>query len=55
MLGIPTQSEIAIDWSTVVFNMINIKAVFITVSDNETWYKIRTVSRLQSGSIIGIP
>ena len=45
MLGIPTR-EIAIDWSTVVFNMITIKGIYGREM-YETWYKMTVM--LQSG------
>jgi threonine 3-dehydrogenase len=38
MLGIPTQ-EIAIDWTTVVFNMLTIKGIYGREM-YETWYKM---------------
>jgi threonine 3-dehydrogenase len=45
MLGIPTK-EIAIDWTTVVFNMITIKGIYGREM-YETWYKMTVM--LQSG------
>ena len=45
MLGIPTR-EIAIDWNTVVFNMITIKGIYGREM-YETWYKMTVM--LQSG------
>ena len=45
MLGIPT-SEIAIDWNTVVFNMLTIKGIYGREM-YETWYKMTVM--LQSG------
>jgi threonine 3-dehydrogenase len=45
MLGIPTQ-EIAIDWRTVVFNMITIRGIYGREM-YETWYKMTVM--LQSG------
>jgi threonine 3-dehydrogenase len=45
MLGIPTE-EIAIDWSTVVFNMFTIKGIYGREM-YETWYKMTVM--LQSG------
>ncbi len=45
MLGIPTR-EIAIDWTTVVFNMITIKGIYGREM-YETWYKMTVM--LQSG------
>jgi threonine 3-dehydrogenase len=45
MLGIPTQ-EIAIDWTTVVFNMLTIKGIYGREM-YETWYKMTVM--LQSG------
>ena len=38
MLGIPAQ-EIAIDWTTVVFNMLTIKGIYGREM-YETWYKM---------------
>src|SRR6202030_3632143 len=45
MLGIPTR-EIAIDWNTVVFNMITIRGIYGREM-YETWYKMTVM--LQSG------
>ena len=45
MLGIPA-SEIAIDWNTVVFNMLTIKGIYGREM-YETWYKMTVM--LQSG------
>ena len=45
MLGIPT-AEIAIDWRTVVFNMLTIKGIYGREM-YETWYKMTVM--LQSG------
>jgi threonine 3-dehydrogenase len=45
MLGIPSQ-EIAIDWNTVIFNMITIKGIYGREM-YETWYKMTVM--LQSG------
>jgi threonine 3-dehydrogenase len=45
MLGIPTQ-EIAINWQTVVFNMLTIKGIYGREM-YETWYKMTVM--LQSG------
>ena len=45
MLGIPEQ-EIAIDWNTVVFNMLTIKGIYGREM-YETWYKMTVM--LQSG------
>ncbi len=45
MLGIPTQ-EIAIDWSTVIFNMLTIKGIYGREMF-ETWYLMQ--SMLKSG------
>ena len=45
MLGIPTQ-EIAIDWTTVVFNMLTIKGIYGREM-YETWYKMTVM--LESG------
>ena len=48
MLGIPTE-PIAIDWQTVVFNMLTIKGIYGREM-YETWYKMTVM--LQSGLII---
>jgi threonine 3-dehydrogenase len=45
MLGIPSE-EIAIDWNTVVFNMLTIKGIYGREM-YETWYKMSVM--LQSG------
>jgi threonine 3-dehydrogenase len=45
MLGIPTQ-ELAIDWSTVIFNMITIKGIYGREM-YETWYMMQ--SMIQTG------
>jgi threonine 3-dehydrogenase len=45
MLGIPTQ-ELAIDWNTVVFNMITIRGIYGREM-YETWYKMTVM--IQSG------
>jgi len=45
MLGIPSQ-EIAIDWNTVVFNMLTIKGIYGREM-YETWYMMTVM--LQSG------
>ena len=45
MLGIP-ESEIAIDWNLVVFNMITIKGIYGREM-YETWYKMTVL--IQSG------
>jgi threonine 3-dehydrogenase len=45
MLGIPTE-EIAIDWNTVVFNMLTIKGIYGREM-YETWYMMTVL--LQSG------
>jgi threonine 3-dehydrogenase len=45
MLGIPTE-QIAIDWNTVVFNMLTIKGIYGREM-YETWYKMTVM--LQSG------
>jgi threonine 3-dehydrogenase len=45
MLGIPTE-EIAIDWNTVIFNMLTIKGIYGREM-YETWYKMTAM--LQSG------
>src|SRR5258705_5732631 len=45
MLGIP-EKEMAIDWNTVVFNMLSIKGIYGREM-YETWYKMTVM--LQSG------
>ena len=45
MLGIP-EEEMAIDWNTVVFNMLTIKGIYGREM-YETWYKMTVM--LQSG------
>jgi threonine 3-dehydrogenase len=45
MLGIPT-AELAIDWPTVIFNMLTIKGIYGREM-YETWYKMTVM--LQSG------
>jgi threonine 3-dehydrogenase len=45
MLGIPTE-ELAIDWNTVVFNMLTIKGIYGREM-YETWYQM--TSMIQSG------
>jgi threonine 3-dehydrogenase len=45
MLGIP-EREMAIDWNTVVFNMLTIKGIYGREM-YETWYKMTVM--LQSG------
>ncbi len=45
MLGIPTE-EVAIDWSTVVFNMLTVKGIYGREM-YETWYKMTVM--LESG------
>ena len=45
MLGIPTQ-ELAIDWNTVIFNMLTIKGIYGREM-YETWYLMQ--SMIQSG------
>jgi len=45
MLGIPT-GEIAIDWTTVVFNMLTLKGIYGREM-YETWYKMTVM--LESG------
>ena len=45
MLGIPT-AEMAIDWTTVIFNMLTIKGIYGREM-YETWYKMTVM--LQSG------
>lgn len=49
MLGIPTE-ELAIDWNTVVFNMLTIKGIYGREM-YETWYQM--TSMIQSGLDIG--
>ncbi len=45
MLGIPSE-QIAIDWNTVIFNMLTIKGIYGREM-YETWYKMTVM--LQSG------
>ena len=45
MLGIPTE-QVAIDWNTVVFNMLTIKGIYGREM-YETWYKMTVM--LESG------
>jgi len=45
MLGLP-EKEVAIDWNTVVFNMLTIKGIYGREM-YETWYKMTVM--LQSG------
>ena len=47
MLGIPTQ-EIAIDWTTVVFNMLTIKGIYGREM-YETWYKMSVMLEIGAG------
>jgi threonine 3-dehydrogenase len=49
MLGIPDR-EMAIDWNTVVFNMLTIRGIYGREM-YETWYKMTVM--LQSGLDIG--
>jgi threonine 3-dehydrogenase len=46
MLGIPAGGEMAIDWNTVIFNMLTIKGIYGREM-YETWYKMTVM--LQSG------
>jgi threonine 3-dehydrogenase len=46
MLGIPADGEMAIDWNTVIFNMLTIKGIYGREM-YETWYKMTVM--LQSG------
>lgn len=46
MLGIPSGGETAIDWNTVIFNMLTIKGIYGREM-YETWYKMTVM--LQSG------
>jgi threonine 3-dehydrogenase len=46
MLGIPAGGEMAIDWNTVIFNMITIRGIYGREM-YETWYKMTVM--LQSG------
>jgi threonine 3-dehydrogenase len=46
MLGIPAGGEIAIDWNTVIFNMLTIRGIYGREM-YETWYKMTVM--LQSG------
>jgi threonine 3-dehydrogenase len=39
MLGIPANGEMAIDWNTVIFNMLTIKGIYGREM-YETWYKM---------------
>ena len=52
MLGIPTE-DIAIDWKTVVFNMLTIKGIYGREM-YETWYKMTVMlhSGLDLGAIV---
>ena len=47
MLGIPTE-EMAIDWNTVVFNMLTIKGIYGREM-YETWYKMTVMLREWTG------
>ena len=46
MLGIPAGGEMAIDWNTVIFNMLTIKGIYGREM-YETWYKMTVM--IQSG------
>ena len=46
MLGIPSAEDVAIDWNTVVFNMLTIKGIYGREM-YETWYKMTVM--LQGG------
>lgn len=46
MLGLPGEGETAIDWNTVIFNMLTIKGIYGREM-YETWYKMTVM--LQSG------
>lgn len=46
MLGIPPEGEMAIDWNTVIFNMLTIRGIYGREM-YETWYKMTVM--LQSG------
>ena len=46
MLGIPSPSEMAIDWNKVIFNQLTIRGVYGREM-YETWYKMTVL--LQSG------
>ncbi|MCX6589201.1 MAG: L-threonine 3-dehydrogenase [Acidobacteria bacterium] len=46
MLGIPANGEMAIDWNTVIFNMLTIKGIYGREM-YETWYKMTVM--IQSG------
>jgi threonine 3-dehydrogenase len=46
MLGIPSGGEMAIDWNTVIFNMLTIRGIYGREM-YETWYKMTVM--LQSG------
>jgi threonine 3-dehydrogenase len=46
MLGIPPDGSMAVDWNTVIFNMLTIKGIYGREM-YETWYKMTVM--LQSG------
>jgi threonine 3-dehydrogenase len=49
MLGIPSGGEIAINWNTVIFNMLTIRGIYGREM-YETWYKMTVM--LQSGLVL---
>ena len=51
MLGIPTD-EMAIDWHTVIFNMLTIKGIYGREM-YETWYKMTVMLRIRPGHHAG--
>ena len=50
MLGIPSPTEMAIDWGTVIFSQLTIRGIYGREM-YETWYKMTTM--LESGLDIG--
>jgi threonine 3-dehydrogenase len=50
MLGIPSPSEMAIDWNKVIFNQLTLRGIYGREM-YETWYKMTVM--LQSGLNIG--
>ena len=51
MLGIPGE-EMAIDWSTVIFNMLTIKGIYGREM-YETWYKMTRDAAIRPGYLSG--
>ena len=49
MLGIPA-GEMAIDWNTVIFNMLTIKGIYGREM-YETWYKMTVMLRVRAGHL----